>query len=69
MNLITPAFAQAAGAAAAPDFLMTLVPFLQENSSPSEHDIREALSGHLCRCTGYANIVRAVALAAQRAAR
>ncbi len=52
-----------------PGILMTLVPFLQENPSPSEHDIREALSGHLCRCTGYANIVRAVALAAQRASR
>ena len=34
--------------------------------APTEHEIREALSGHLCRCTGYANIVYAVALAAQR---
>jgi carbon-monoxide dehydrogenase small subunit len=50
-----------------PGILMTLVPFLQEHPSPSEHEIREALSGHLCRCTGYANIVAAVALAAQRA--
>ena len=50
-----------------PGILMTLVPFLLEHPLPSEHQIREALSGHLCRCTGYANIVSAVALAATRA--
>jgi carbon-monoxide dehydrogenase small subunit len=49
-----------------PGILMTLVPFLQEHPAPSEQRIREALSGHLCRCTGYANIVSAVALAARR---
>lgn len=49
-----------------PGILMTLVPFLKEHPSPSEREIREALSGHLCRCTGYANIVSAVALAAER---
>jgi len=49
-----------------PGILMTLVPFLQEHPSPSEREIREALSGHLCRCTGYANIVSAVTLAAER---
>lgn len=43
-----------------PGFLMTLVDFLNENSSPSETEIREAISGNLCRCTGYANIVKAV---------
>jgi carbon-monoxide dehydrogenase small subunit len=48
-----------------PGFLMSLVPFLKENADPSEHEIREALSGNLCRCTGYANIVEAVKLAAQ----
>lgn len=47
-----------------PGFLMTLVPFLQENPSPSEAEIREALSGNLCRCTGYQHIVDAVKLAA-----
>jgi aerobic-type carbon monoxide dehydrogenase small subunit (CoxS/CutS family) len=51
-----------------PGFLMSLVPFLRENPAPDEHQIREALSGNLCRCTGYANIVRAVQLAAERAA-
>jgi len=49
-----------------PGFLMTLVPFLRENPDPDEHEIREALSGNLCRCTGYKNIVDAVALAARK---
>jgi aerobic-type carbon monoxide dehydrogenase small subunit (CoxS/CutS family) len=43
-----------------PGILMTLVPFLAEHPAPAEPDIRDVLSGHLCRCTGYANIVRAV---------
>ncbi len=50
-----------------PGFLMTLVPFLEENPSPTEHEIRQALSGNLCRCTGYQHIVDAVQLAAERA--
>ncbi len=49
-----------------PGFLMTLVPFLAENPDPSEREIREAISGNLCRCTGYQNIVTAVRLAADR---
>ena len=51
-----------------PGFLMSLIPFLRDHPSPSEDEIREALSGNLCRCTGYQNIVRAVQLAAERAA-
>ncbi len=47
-----------------PGILMTLVPFLKKNTNPSEQEIREALSGNLCRCTGYQNIVKAVKLAA-----
>jgi carbon-monoxide dehydrogenase small subunit len=43
-----------------PGFLMTLIPWLQEHPNPKEQEIREALSGNLCRCTGYANIVAAV---------
>jgi aerobic-type carbon monoxide dehydrogenase small subunit (CoxS/CutS family) len=39
---------------------MTLVPFLEENPNPTEHEIREAISGNLCRCTGYQHIVEAV---------
>lgn len=48
-----------------PGFLMTLKPFLEENPHPTEQEIREALSGNLCRCTGYQHIVDAVLLAAQ----
>ncbi len=49
-----------------PGILMTLLPFLQENPAPSEADVREAISGNLCRCTGYQHIVDAVLLAAQK---
>jgi carbon-monoxide dehydrogenase small subunit len=49
-----------------PGFLMTLVPFLEENPNPTEEEIREALSGNLCRCTGYQHIVDAVKLAAEK---
>jgi carbon-monoxide dehydrogenase small subunit len=49
-----------------PGILMTLVPFLEENPNPSEADIREAISGNLCRCTGYQHIVDAVRLAAEK---
>ncbi len=49
-----------------PGFVLTLIPFLQENPNPSEQEIREAISGNLCRCTGYQNIVDAALLAAER---
>jgi carbon-monoxide dehydrogenase small subunit len=49
-----------------PGFLMTLVPFLEENPDPTEEQIREAISGNLCRCTGYQHIVEAVRLAAEK---
>ena len=49
-----------------PGVLMTLVPFLRDHPSPDEREIREALSGNLCRCTGYQNIVIATAAAAKR---
>ncbi len=45
-------------------FLMSLIPFLRDHPHPSEPEIREALSGNLCRCTGYQGIVEAVKLAA-----
>ena len=45
-------------------FLMTLLPFLQENAEPSDEEIRTILSGNICRCTGYQNIVEAVKVAA-----
>jgi aerobic carbon-monoxide dehydrogenase small subunit len=47
-------------------FLMTVYELLRENPSPSETEIREHLSGNLCRCTGYQNIVAAVLWAADR---
>ena len=49
-----------------PGILMTLIPFLQQNSDPTEDEIRHALSGNLCRCTGYQHIVDAVKLAAEK---
>lgn len=49
-----------------PGILMTLLPFLKQNPNPTEDDIRHALSGNLCRCTGYQHIVDAVMLAAER---
>jgi aerobic-type carbon monoxide dehydrogenase small subunit (CoxS/CutS family) len=49
-------------------FLMTLLPFLEQNPNPNEEQIREALSGNLCRCTGYQHIVDAVKLAAEKMA-
>jgi carbon-monoxide dehydrogenase small subunit len=50
-----------------PGILMTMKAFLAENPSPTEGEVREALSGNLCRCTGYQHIVDAVMLAAKRA--
>ncbi|HEX9797102.1 MAG TPA: (2Fe-2S)-binding protein [Anaerolineales bacterium] len=40
--------------------MMTLVPFLETNERPNENQIREALSGNICRCTGYQHIIDAV---------
>ncbi|MGE0060857.1 MAG: (2Fe-2S)-binding protein [Xanthobacteraceae bacterium] len=42
-----------------PGVLMTLVAYLRDNLQASEHDIRDAISGNICRCTGYENIVDA----------
>jgi aerobic-type carbon monoxide dehydrogenase small subunit (CoxS/CutS family) len=49
-----------------PGILMTMKAFLDDMPSPNEARIREALSGNLCRCTGYQHIVDAVMLAAKR---
>ena len=49
-----------------PGFLLTVYELLVENPCPSEAEIREHLSGNLCRCTGYQNIVAAVLWAAER---
>jgi aerobic carbon-monoxide dehydrogenase small subunit len=49
-----------------PGMLLTLTELLREKPSPNEQDVREALTGNLCRCTGYAGIVAAALDAAQR---
>jgi len=49
-----------------PGMMMTSVALLAENPDPSEDDIRKAISGNLCRCTGYVNIVKAVQYAAKK---
>jgi carbon-monoxide dehydrogenase small subunit len=49
-----------------PGIVMTFEAYLREHPHPTEAEVREALSGNLCRCTGYQNIVRAILLAAER---
>lgn len=49
-----------------PGILMTLTEFLRDNPQPTEEEVRVALSGNLCRCTGYQAIVAAALEAAQR---
>ena len=49
-----------------PGIVVTMEAWLKDNPDPTDADIREALSGNLCRCTGYHNIVAAVAKAARR---
>ncbi|MBO9305764.1 (2Fe-2S)-binding protein [Thermomicrobium sp.] len=49
-----------------PGMIMTAVDILQRNPSPTEEEIRHAIEGNLCRCTGYQNIVRAIQYAAEK---
>jgi len=49
-----------------PGFLMTLVPFLEKHPNPTEEEIREAIDGNICRCTGYESIIEAAKLASER---
>lgn len=48
-----------------PGFLMMAASFLEDNPKPTEHEVREALVGNICRCTGYAGSVRAVLAVAE----
>jgi carbon-monoxide dehydrogenase small subunit len=48
-----------------PGFVVSVTAFLRDNANPSDQEIREALSGNLCRCTGYQGIVNAVRQAAR----
>jgi carbon-monoxide dehydrogenase small subunit len=49
-----------------PGMMMSSVALLERNKNPSEQEIRAAISGNLCRCTGYVNIVKAVQYAAEK---
>ena len=49
-----------------PGMIITAIDLLESNPDPSDQEIREALEGNLCRCTGYQNIVKAVKYAAQK---
>jgi carbon-monoxide dehydrogenase small subunit len=49
-----------------PGFVMSVTAFLEANPDPTDSEIREGISGNLCRCTGYQGIVEAVRLAATR---
>jgi carbon-monoxide dehydrogenase small subunit len=72
LHPLQEAFMQAHGAQCGfctPGMLMSLVPFLEKNPNPSEEEIRDAIDGNLCRCTGYQHIVDAVKLAAENMAK
>lgn len=49
-----------------PGMMMTSLALLQHNPRPTEHEIRVGISGNLCRCTGYVNIVKAIQYAAEK---
>lgn len=48
-----------------PGIVMTAIPYLEKHGEPTDKDIRQALSGNMCRCTGYAKIIESVKAAAQ----
>ena len=53
------------GAVVSAGFVTSITALLRDNPNPTEHEIREGLSGNFCRCTGYQGIVNAVHRAAQ----
>jgi carbon-monoxide dehydrogenase small subunit len=68
MNPVQQAFAECHGLQCGfctPGFLTTITAYLEENPAPTSEQAREAISGNLCRCTGYQNIVRSVLRAAE----
>ena len=68
MNHVQRAFAECHGLQCGfctPGFITTITAYLEENPEPSEDEAREAISGNLCRCTGYQNIVKSVLRAAE----
>ena len=69
LHPLQEAFMEAHGAQCGyctPGILMTMIPFREEHPAPDDDEIREALAGNLCRCTGYQHIVDAVKLAAEK---
>ena len=69
MGVIKEAFHQEHGLQCGfctPGIMMTSVALLERNPSPTEQEIRQAISGNLCRCTGYVNIVKSVQHAAEK---
>jgi carbon-monoxide dehydrogenase small subunit len=70
LNHVQEAFREAHGLQCGfctPGFVVSVTAFLRDNPQPSEQEIREGLSGNLCRCTGYQGIIKAVRLAAESA--
>jgi carbon-monoxide dehydrogenase small subunit len=68
MNSVQQAFTECHGLQCGfctPGFLTTISAFLDENPKPTEEEAREAISGNLCRCTGYQNIVKSVLRASE----
>jgi aerobic carbon-monoxide dehydrogenase small subunit len=71
MNVLQQAFLETGGAQCGictPGMLMAADAFLASGAEPSDENIREAIAGNLCRCTGYTKIIDAIALAAERSA-
>jgi aerobic carbon-monoxide dehydrogenase small subunit len=69
LGTLQQAFLEAGGAQCGictPGMLMAGVAFLASGAPPTEDNIREAIAGNLCRCTGYTKIIDAIALAAER---
>ena len=69
LSILQQAFLETGGAQCGictPGMLMAGLAFLDGGSEPSDENIREAIAGNLCRCTGYTKIIDAIALAAQR---
>lgn len=68
MNHVQRAFAECHGLQCGfctPGFITTITAYLEENDSPTESEAREVVSGNLCRCTGYQNIIKSVLRAAE----
>jgi aerobic carbon-monoxide dehydrogenase small subunit len=69
LHVLQQAFLETGGAQCGictPGMLMAGLAFLGSGAEPSDDNIREAIAGNLCRCTGYTKIIEAIALAAER---